>query len=29
MLGEQPLPVGFQGTPMIEPAAAPLRVISE
>jgi len=29
MLGEQPLPVGFHGTPEIEPEAMPVRVISE
>jgi hypothetical protein len=30
MLGEQPLPVNFRGTPTIEGSeAAPVRVISE
>jgi hypothetical protein len=29
MLEEQPLPVGFRGTPAIKPEDAPVRVISE
>ena len=29
MLGEQPLPVGYRGTPVIDPEAPPVRVISE
>ena len=29
MLGEQPLPVGYRGTPVIEPEDPPVRVISE
>jgi hypothetical protein len=29
MLGEQPLPVGFRGTPVIPSEDAPVRVIAE